>query len=731
MAMNETAKVCWHCWATITDDRSTCSSCENVNPTFSNPDETVTQSMVQWASENRIEILGSQSNDSGAIQRQDSNSISLGNSNATTIGRDSRSTIAIVNSSVEMQHACIVRSDREDFWIVDLNSQLGTKVNCQNVIAKRLEAGDLIQIADRAWQFSASDSFLIPTSGISGARLDVRELSIKNRLGPVTFSAKPGSFTAVIGGSGAGKSTLLKSIVRGNSDAVFVNENPVTTQKESFKSRLGYVSQTKVVHDDLSPKDVLTFSRDFRQLQRESKNTQHPAHVENSLRNVDIPAARWKAMCRQMSGGELRRIQTAAESMGDPELFILDEPTSGLDPVRELELLKILKSFSHRGSTVIVVTHGIHFIDLFDHIIELEAGQIRFDGSCDEYQRFKNFENREGAKDGEVTAQTDSSNHAQDSPTDQQLTDQQPADQHKSDQQPADTQGDEKFTPANRAGQLFQETLLHLKRETKLNLNSFFKRIVVPLMVVPSFFALAIHLAVPIYKPSLLGLLTIVSSIWIGASLSLLSIVNERKIIEHESNLYVDGICYFISKTLFYFALNSIQTALFLTGLAFLRSLNDSPDDFFYGIFAKVFLWHWLVGLAGVGAGLVISTASKFNSKTANFILPLFMIFQIVFSVQIAGGDRAESDLRPAYQGLKEQNEVVDSLSHLTISRYGDVGLRSFAYSKARELPSGASKDTGYSTWQIRALLSILLFIALSPIAAWLIFRFVPVDYES
>jgi polar amino acid transport system ATP-binding protein len=88
----------------------------------------------------------------------------------------------------------------------------------------------------------------------------------------------------------------------------------------------------------------------------------------------------------QLSGGEKQRVAIARALAMEPEVLLCDEPTSALDPEMTTEVLKVLKSLSHTGLTMIVVTHEMAFArEVADYILYMDAGQIAECSSPDEF----------------------------------------------------------------------------------------------------------------------------------------------------------------------------------------------------------------------------------------------------------------------------------------------------------------------------------------------------------
>ncbi len=65
-------------------------------------------------------------------------------------------------------------------------------------------------------------------------------------------------------------------------------------------------------------------------------------------------------------------------------MIFLDEPTSGLDPATEEKIMKLFRQIAESGRTVIMTTHAMENVKLFDKIVVLMRGKLVFYGKPDE-----------------------------------------------------------------------------------------------------------------------------------------------------------------------------------------------------------------------------------------------------------------------------------------------------------------------------------------------------------
>lgn len=348
-----------------------------------------------------------------------------------TIGRDYASDICIPNVTVSRKHALISVSP-QNVVIKDYNSSNGTIVN--GVITTQTVLNDLSFIMiGTAKILYVNGAFLYRdtvapsvASGIkpqqtpkpenrirntNGFDVDIRDISrvvkckkgtgtnggaTKTILDHVSLTINAGELVAICGGSGAGKTTFMNCIngfEPATSGQVIVSGNDLYKNYSSLKNHIGYVPQQDIVHNDLTLEDMLTYTAKLR-LQSDITKEEIQKTVNNVLEMVDLTKEK-DTFIKKLSGGQRKRASIAVELVSDPSLFFLDEPTSGLDPEAETHLMHRLKNLSHeKGKTVIVITHTLQNIHLFDKIIFLApGGKLCFYGSPDEAKAFFEVDN--------------------------------------------------------------------------------------------------------------------------------------------------------------------------------------------------------------------------------------------------------------------------------------------------------------------------------------------------
>jgi ABC-type multidrug transport system fused ATPase/permease subunit len=208
----------------------------------------------------------------------------------------------------------------------------------------------------------------------------------KEVLHDVTFSAEPGTVTALVGSSGSGKSTIigLISAFHNPTDGV-VSIDGVdlsTVRLDSYRTRLGVVLQDSFLFDGSILENV-SFSRP-NATREEILRACQIARVDEFAERFDdkydtIVGERGV----KLSGGQRQRISIARAILADPRILILDEATSSLDSESE-QMIQEGLSFLMRGRTTFVIAHRLSTIRRADQILVVEAGEIVERGTHEE-----------------------------------------------------------------------------------------------------------------------------------------------------------------------------------------------------------------------------------------------------------------------------------------------------------------------------------------------------------
>src|SRR4051812_14556133 len=202
----------------------------------------------------------------------------------------------------------------------------------------------------------------------------------------LSFTAQPGSVTALVGSSGSGKSTtigLISAFYVPTKGTIRVDEVDLSTVRlDSFRTRLGVVLQESFLFDGTIRENV-AFSRPDateEQIMRACRIARVDEFAETFAEKYDTIVGERGV---KLSGGQRQRISIARAILAEPRILILDEATSSLDSESE-QMIQEGLSYLMRGRTTFVIAHRLSTIRRADQILVIEQGRIVERGTHEE-----------------------------------------------------------------------------------------------------------------------------------------------------------------------------------------------------------------------------------------------------------------------------------------------------------------------------------------------------------
>lgn len=173
----------------------------------------------------------------------------------------------------------------------------------------------------------------------------------------------PGEIYGLLGPNGAGKTTVIKilaGLVEPTSGSVKVAGFDPVKDPIEVKSKIGYVAETPILYESLSPRDFFEFVASIRKIDQGAANQMvtRLAEAFDMAQYFDFPIA-------TLSMGMKQKVALIASLFHQPSVLLLDEPLNGLD-ARSNRIVKDLISLHvQRGGAVLFSTH---IMEVAEHI---------------------------------------------------------------------------------------------------------------------------------------------------------------------------------------------------------------------------------------------------------------------------------------------------------------------------------------------------------------------------
>ncbi|WCN36280.1 ABC transporter ATP-binding protein [Aneurinibacillus uraniidurans] len=205
-------------------------------------------------------------------------------------------------------------------------------------------------------------------------------------LSDISFTAKPGEVTAIIGGTGSGKSTLVNLIPRFydvSSGTIRVNGVDIReASHEEVRSKIGFVPQKAMLFTGTIADNIRFGKPDA--AQDEIEHAARIAQAEDFIRRMkDGYHAAIEQGGSNLSGGQKQRLSIARALIRKPDLYIFDDSFSALDFKTDAKLRAALKEET-KYATVLLVAQRVSTVIDADRIIVLDHGRMAGMGTHEE-----------------------------------------------------------------------------------------------------------------------------------------------------------------------------------------------------------------------------------------------------------------------------------------------------------------------------------------------------------
>ncbi|WP_294532111.1 ABC transporter ATP-binding protein [uncultured Rhodoblastus sp.] len=214
--------------------------------------------------------------------------------------------------------------------------------------------------------------------------LEIRHVSHsygpRKALDDVGFTVAPGAFSVLLGLNGAGKSTLFSLITRLfalQQGSISLFGRDLSHHPGAALAQLGVVFQARTLDLDLSLAQNFYYHAALHGIGK----AEATARAKELLAAVEL-SDRANDKARDLSGGQMRRVEIARALLHRPRLLVLDEPTVGLDIGARAGILRLVRGLiASEGMSVLWATHLTDEVDSGDDVVVLHKGVLRAAGA--------------------------------------------------------------------------------------------------------------------------------------------------------------------------------------------------------------------------------------------------------------------------------------------------------------------------------------------------------------
>ena len=221
-------------------------------------------------------------------------------------------------------------------------------------------------------------------------------------LNNVSFTAKQGEYTALVGASGSGKSTICRLAARfwdnDSGEILAGGQNIKNVAPENLFKLFSIVFQDVTLFNDTIYNNILIGNKNAsrEEVLKAAEMAQCMPFIEKLPDGIDTVLGE---NGHTLSGGERQRLSIARALLKDAPIVLLDESTASIDPETETKIQNAIEKLTN-GRTVLMIAHRLRSIVNCDRIIVLDQGKVVGNGTheelmktCEVYKKLYNLQN--------------------------------------------------------------------------------------------------------------------------------------------------------------------------------------------------------------------------------------------------------------------------------------------------------------------------------------------------
>lgn len=197
----------------------------------------------------------------------------------------------------------------------------------------------------------------------------------------LSLEVRPGEIYGLLGSNGAGKTSTIKAIVglvRPVAGEIRVFGLDALRDALAAKTRIGYVPETSMLYEALTPREFLEFVASVRQMDGATATRRMQSYAEAFRLESEL-----EEPIATLSNGTRQKVLIIAALLHAPPLLVLDEPLNSLDP-RSVRIMKdvLLRYVASGGHGVLFSTHTMEVAEQLCHRVGiLDRGELRGEGT--------------------------------------------------------------------------------------------------------------------------------------------------------------------------------------------------------------------------------------------------------------------------------------------------------------------------------------------------------------
>ncbi|WP_096085716.1 ATP-binding cassette domain-containing protein [Agaribacterium haliotis] len=215
-------------------------------------------------------------------------------------------------------------------------------------------------------------------------------------LADVSFCARDGEISALLGANGAGKSSALRiiaTLLKADSGTVSVDGFDSASEALQVRKHLGFMPHNSGLYPRLTAVENIRYYAEIAGVTGDK--------LEKSLATL-IPMLDMQEIaerrCGGFSQGQTMKVALARALIHKPKTLMLDEPSNGLDVMATRKLRTILRRLRDEGHCILLSSHIMQEVDaLCDHVAIINEGRITLEGAVADIKRQTGQSNLEDA----------------------------------------------------------------------------------------------------------------------------------------------------------------------------------------------------------------------------------------------------------------------------------------------------------------------------------------------